>query len=871
MLPDAIGRGAPGPPGEQTGAMPTSSPPAAPAVSRAGDCDSVDVAIGRLAVDAVIVAADAALSVVDAHFRRDGTLRCVVVDAHDGPVLVERSWFESLMTGRMGFGRVLHSRRRIGELSPDGSMVFTADTLVSAVAAALISSSTTATVLDCVAVVWPGGRVGVVEVADVFESLALHYAHQSLHDPLTGLANRSQLAERVRTARDAATLFYIDLDRFKDVNDQLGHLAGDQVLTQFASRLLSVARSGDLVVRLGGDEFAVFADGIMTTADRRSVAERIVEQAAAPFRVVAPDGHGVEHAQSVTVGASVGVARAERSAAEATTSRLDLLLKQADLAMYRAKSHGRGRHVHFDPELAEDASTRAVTRARRTIERRLRHAIDRRLLDVHYQPVVELPSGRVIGAEALVRWRDAELGTVPPDEFIPVAESTGLVLGLGRWVLNAACREAARWRSAAGTPEPTVAVNVSPVQLAERTFVGDVTSALAASGLPPHRLHLEITETAAIADLAQTAELLASLRALGVRLVLDDFGTGHSSLTMLRTLPLTKVKVDRSFVEHVAERAGDAVLVRLVIDAAHSLGLTVCAEGIERIEQAQQLIAMGCDEAQGWLFGRPEPASAHLREVLGNHGSTSGDRLDAGHAPSLPLGGSDELVLITTPDRTVTYASSASGPLLGWLPREMLGTSVAEHLPGVDTKATANADADEQLAGSGADGTTVHRARHRDGSLRWLSSTTQWLFDHRGEPVEVLSVSRDVTAAVEAQVALRESEARFRHAFDDAPTGMAITRLDGSFVRVNTAFAALVGATPDELMARTVADLTHPADREADDRNVAALRSGAATTQDVLKRYLHVDGHAVAARVHAAVLGDRDGVPTFVVAHVIAT
>ena len=842
---------------------------AALAVSGAWGPAVIATTVGQLAVPAVVVPADALVSAVQAHFRRDGALRSVVVDTAVGPVLLDRPAFESLTSDRTGLRRWVHGGRRLGPVDGGATEVFRADITVSRAAAVLISATDGARTLDAVVVTWPDGSFGVAEVAVIFECLAQHYAHESLHDPLTGLPNRSHLVERLRSGGRRgtdATVFFIDLDRFKDVNDQLGHAAGDQVLTEFANRLRRLARADDLVVRLGGDEFALLAEGTMTRHARTSLAERVVAAAAVPFDVHTVESLDAAGPHEVVIGASVGIAHAERDDEGTADSQLHLLLRQSDLAMYQAKSHGRGRHAHFEPELeaASASAASAEVRVRRDVERRLRLAIDRRQLEVHYQPVVGLPSGRVIGAEALVRWFDPELGAVPPDQFIPVAEASGLVLDLGRWVLRTACREAVRWRSTPGSPEPTVAVNVSAVQLAHRSFVDDVTDALASSGLAPHRLTLEITETAAIADLEETAELLGELRTMGVRLALDDFGTGHSSLTVLRALPLHTVKVDRSFVEHVTERAGDAVLVRLVIDAAHSLGLRVCAEGIEQSDQAAQLVAMGCDEAQGWLFGRPEATSSKLREVLGGR-LVVGPPLAAGAGAGLAFGGRDELVVITSPDRIVGYVSSALGPMLGWQPADVVGLSIADHFVEDDLRQILGA---EQLPSLQVDGAEVHRVLHRDGSTRWLQSRTERLHDHHGEVTELLTVSRDVTAAVEAELALRESEARFRFAFDDAPTGMTICRLDGTFVRVNAAFAGMLGTTAAELAERTIAELTHLDDRATDEVITRRLREGTVGRQDVRKCYRHADGHPVPARVRITALADRDGVPTFVVAHV---
>jgi diguanylate cyclase (GGDEF)-like protein/PAS domain S-box-containing protein len=819
-----------------------------------------DGGLGALAMPAVRVSPAEEVSAVDALFRQDPGLRWVVLEVPGTPVLLTRAWFEAA-TGARGRRRRKLQRRRLADLAPGAGPVFPADLPVALAAAELLPLSAQGTAAEAVVVTWPGGGLGVVPVSAIVAQVAQQYADQALHDPLTGLPNRLFLLRRLARMGSGATgvLCHIDLDRFRDVNDDLGHAAGDDVLVEFAQRLRSVARSDDLVIRLGADEFAVLTGTALTTAQSTAFAERILLAAAAPYGVPGAGG-----AQVVSLSASVGVASAAGLATERRSS-LDALLHRADLAMHRAKALGRGRVAHFTEEMLVDARAVDAARARRHMERRLRQAIELGALSLHYQPVVTLPTGQVTGVEALARWDDSELGSVPPDAFIPLAEQTGLIVDLGRCVLEAACREAAGWPVGPAGLAPTVAVNVSPVQLAQRSFLDDVTGALASSRLAPERLCLEITETAAITDLPATAARLAELRELGVRLALDDFGAGHSSLTLLRRLPVHLVKIDRSFVQRVTRDTADAVLVRLVLEAAHSLGRRVCAEGVETLEQAQQLVAMGCDAAQGWLFGRPQAASSQLARLLGDRSATVPVAPEDDGA-LLPLGGNDELVLVTTADRVITYVSASSVAMLGWLPQEVVGTAVSDHL---HPDEQARAAAGEQLATLYTDGTAVHRVRHRDGTVRWLESTTRRLHDEDGAVREVLSVSRDVTSAVAAQRALSDSEAMFRHAFDDAPIGMALTSLDGAFLRVNKAFAALVGTTNEDLRALRVQDITHPDDLAADEANVTALQDGREVVQEVRKRYLRPDGSAVPVVVHATVVHGRGGRPAHVFAHVL--
>nr|WP_269329049.1 bifunctional diguanylate cyclase/phosphodiesterase [Kineosporia babensis] len=460
-----------------------------------------------------------------------------------------------------------------------------------------------------------------VSVTTLFRALSYSYAYQARHDVLTGLPNRASLMEWMR-GHDAQsgdlTVLYIDLDRFKDVNDSLGHAVGDQVLQLFAERLGNIARAEDRVARLGGDEFAMVLAGALTPEEARSVAERIVHEASMPFSVTVDHGDGQLLEAVATIGASVGVAGAD---SVMTGVSLEDLVSQADLAMFQSKSLGRSRVTHFDAEVLAVRGSQAELRARHHMERRLRSGIVNGDLRLHYQPLAEVASNRIVGAEALARWADDELGPVAPIDFIKIAEETGLIVDLGRWALRSACREAATWpmfESSDGIRRRMkVTVNVSAVQLSQPSFVQDVSNALVESGLLPRCLCLEITETAVIGDMEATAKILQDIRDLGVTIALDDFGTGYSSLTMLRDLPADVVKIDKSFIDKIAdETSTDSVLARLVIETAHSLGMGVCAEGVETNEQAERLADMGCDTLQGWLISKPLPGSDAFTQWL---------------------------------------------------------------------------------------------------------------------------------------------------------------------------------------------------------------------------------------------------------------
>ena len=421
-------------------------------------------------------------------------------------------------------------------------------------------------------------------------------AHEVLHDRLTGLPNRALFVDRLtqglaRTARRDSLLavLFVDLDRFKLVNDSLGHAAGDRLLVEVAARLQSVLRSGDTAARFGGDEFTLVCEEVEDEEQAELIARRVLAVLAVPFLL---DGGPVHVTGSVGIALSDGTARPED------------LLRDADAALHRAKDLGKARYELFDERLRAHAVARLQT------ESALHEALDLGQLRVHYQPEVCLRTGEIVAAEALVRWEHPTNGLVPPDDFIPLAEETGLIGQIGRWVLREACRQAARWRDVRPGGEPFVVwVNLSPRQLTA-DVVTLVAMALAESGIDPAQLGLEVTETALVADGDAAVEVLRELRALGVRLVIDDFGTGYSSLAYLRRLPVDGVKIDRSFVSSLGSSPEDSAIVAAVVGMASALGLTTVAEGVETEAQLAELVRLGCDDAQGWYFARSQPRHA---------------------------------------------------------------------------------------------------------------------------------------------------------------------------------------------------------------------------------------------------------------------
>jgi diguanylate cyclase (GGDEF)-like protein len=426
-------------------------------------------------------------------------------------------------------------------------------------------------------------------------------AHQATHDVLTGLPNRGLLLDRIdqglrRLERSTTPLvvFFLDLDRFKPINDSLGHEAGDEVLRTVADRLRKVLRPTDTIGRLAGDEFIVLCEDLPFEQDAMEIAGRLISALSDPIRLSGAAGAGRE----VSVGASVGIAFAQAG----HTASPDQLLGDADVAMYRAKERGRGMIEVFDEQL------RVLLERRISIQERLRRALQEDQFRVVYQPIVDATSLTVYGFEALVRWEHPDDGILSPAEFIPVAEETGLIVALGAGVLREACRQTAAWRAHhPGGAELRVSVNLSARQLVDADLVGTVTSALADSRLPAEALWLEITESAVMADAEAASHTLAELRSIGVHLAIDDFGTGYSSLAYLRRLPIDQLKIDRSFVDGLGADPEDEAIVSLILSLARTLRLRTVAEGVETPEQLASLRRLGCDAVQGFHIGHPLP------------------------------------------------------------------------------------------------------------------------------------------------------------------------------------------------------------------------------------------------------------------------
>lgn len=422
-------------------------------------------------------------------------------------------------------------------------------------------------------------------------------AHMAHHDALTDLANRVLLNERLESAlatfRDGEMIavHHLDLDQFKAVNDTFGHPAGDQLLKIVAERLRGLVRTTDTIARMGGDEFVVLQAPIADPTEASALAQAIIELMSMPYDL---NGH------QAVVGASIGIA-----VSPGDGSSCDNLLRNADLALYRAKADGRGTFRFFEPVMDLQMQTR------RTMELDLRKALPAGQFELYYQPVVNVASNEIRGFEALIRWNHPERGMIAPATFIPLAEEIGFIVPLGEWVIRQACIAAAKW------PEDIhVAVNISAVQFRSPDLMKVIVGALAASGLDPARLELEITETVLLHSKEATLAVLHQLRALGVRIAMDDFGTGYSSLTYLQCFPFDKIKIDRSFVKDVTENKGSLNIVRAVAALANGMGMTTTAEGVETQDQLDRIAAEGCTEMQGFLFSRPIPEREIERTFL---------------------------------------------------------------------------------------------------------------------------------------------------------------------------------------------------------------------------------------------------------------
>jgi diguanylate cyclase (GGDEF)-like protein/PAS domain S-box-containing protein len=438
-------------------------------------------------------------------------------------------------------------------------------------------------------VAFDGRDAFMVAVVDITErrKAEARIAHMAHHDGLTNLPNRELFQERLKQALESektVAVLCVDLDLFKNVNDSLGHPIGDRLLKQVAERLRSQVRGNNLAARLGGDEFAVILSSDVSPNEASAFAAKLIKLLSAAYEI---------DSNEVVIGASIGIAL---SPGDGDTS--EELMRNADLALYRAKEDGGGVHRFFEREMDRQAQKR------RDLELDLRRAFANGEFELHYQPLVDIATDRISGFEALLRWRHPDKGMISPADFIPVAEDIGLIVPIGEWVLREACSEAVKWPA-----DVKIAVNLSPVQFRSRNLVQVVISALANSGLSPKRLELEITESLFLAETEANLAILHQLRELGVCISMDDFGTGYSSLSYLRSFPFDKIKIDRSFVKDLAQRSDCVAIVRAISGLGRSLNITTTAEGVETVDQLDWLRAEGCNQVQGFLFSAARPAN----------------------------------------------------------------------------------------------------------------------------------------------------------------------------------------------------------------------------------------------------------------------
>ena len=434
--------------------------------------------------------------------------------------------------------------------------------------------------------------------ADSLQQANEQLHHQAMHDALTGLPNRKLFFERLTSMLSDATgsqfaVMMIDLDRFKLVNDSLGHSAGDELLREVAHRLTTAVRKVDMVARMGGDEFLVLTGDVREADEAAGIAEKIVQALRAPLRV---------HDLEVRTGPSIGISLFPRDGRDANT-----LVARADEAMYCAKQRGGNTFQYYAAEMS------TFTKERLQLEHELRQALALRQFELHYQPRVNVVNGRVGSVEALIRWRHRTKGYIPPNTFIPIAEETGLILPIGQWVLQEACRQARSWQQS-GLPM-RVAVNLSAVQFRQADLTSVIRDALAAQQLSPRMLEIELTESAVMTNAESSVTILQQLSRMGVVVALDDFGTGYSNMSYLLRFPIDRLKIDASFVSEMTDDPQSMLIVKAIISLAQSLNMKVIAEGVETVEHLEQLKALGCDQCQGFLFGRPAPARAIEAEL----------------------------------------------------------------------------------------------------------------------------------------------------------------------------------------------------------------------------------------------------------------
>jgi diguanylate cyclase (GGDEF)-like protein len=553
--------------------------------------------------DRVSIAPDTKVSEVERMLLSDPTIRSILLEVENEIVCIDRAWFFSTLSGPLGHGRSLYARHQITRMPRPQTLVLPSEMSPVDAASAILDRQHDVRYNDVV-VKSPDGRYATILVANLFAEVAHTHAYVGLHDPLTGLPNRRMFLERLHDAHTHAgrdggrdgrfAVLFVDLDDFKPINDVLGHQAGDLTLRTAAERLRSHPDPHLTVARLGGDEFGVLLERRCSEVEIAELAAWMISVLGKPIQI---------DEATVMISASVGFTLADDE------STADELLRMADMAMYAAKRNGKNRYSAYLDGMHARASRRLELRSQ------ISGAIERSEFKLHYQPVVEIESGSIVGAEALLRWERPGEGLVGPDQFIPLSEQTGLIVPLGAWALREACARARSW--ALENPHHmglTLAVNVSPRQLEDPDFVNTVARILRGTGITPSALTLEITENVLIKDLETVLSRLAQLKRLGVRLALDDFGAGFSSLGYLSRMPIDMLKLDRRFVSQLGS-ANERGMLSGIVRLAESLELVTVAEGVETATQLRELREANCQLAQGYLFARPMSGDA-LRGLL---------------------------------------------------------------------------------------------------------------------------------------------------------------------------------------------------------------------------------------------------------------
>lgn len=685
---------------------------------------------------------------------------------------------------------------------------------------------------------------------DITERKALEreLERRATSDDLTGLSNRNLFTERLkralaRTSRHGSSLavLFLDLDNFKYVNDSLGHEVGDKLLCKVADRVQNSLRDTDTAARIGGDEFAALLENVEDESGAVRVAQRISDRLETPFHI-----NGRELRMTFSIGIALGVSGKEDPGD---------LLRNADTAMYRAKENGKNRYEVFESDMSED------TRVRRDLEKDLRYAIDNDQLTVHYQPKVWVDDGSIYGMEALVRWESPERGMVSPGDFIPVAEEAGLVVPLGKQVLEQACRQVKEWQEQYPDKESlTVSVNVSPQQLSEAGLIEDVSRALRETGLEPETLILEITESVAMEDTESSRNTLQRLKDLGVRLAIDDFGKGYSSLSYLSTLPVDSLKIDRLFIDGLEDDPANVAITNAIITLSRMLGLKVIAEGVETVEQLANLQELGCDLAQGFYFSKPllsEEMAALLAEgsSLGQVDVRRATRAFGYFAQSRSAdeknqllnraiaAGTDSVVITdhTRPDRPIIYLNERFEQVTGYPAEETLGYN-CRFLQGDDS----NQPALEGLRAAieeGREHSCVLRNYRKDGEMFWNELRIAPVHDKDGNLTNYIGIQNDVTERVEEQRELRKSEEQLRAILLDYSSDViTILEADGTIRYQSPSSEQVLGYRPEELYGASAFDMIHPEDHPRAYEELERILKNPGTSSPIDLKYRHADG-----------------------------